>query len=148
MAALVRRLGTRDAALIVMGGIVGSGIFRNPSVVAKQLHNGPLIVLAWVAGGAFAILGALLFAELASRRPSSGGLYAYVRDAYHPFVAFEYGWTLLLVSQSGGMAAAALIFSAYIAPFAGLDPNSALIGKIAQPTLTVTLMSRDPMRKT
>ena len=100
---LLRKLGTRDAALIVMGGIIGTGIFRNPSVVAQRLPTGPLIMAAWIAGGVFAILGALLFAELAARRPKDGGLYAYVRDAYHPIVAFSYGWTLLVGSLMKGL---------------------------------------------
>jgi APA family basic amino acid/polyamine antiporter len=126
---LLRKLTTRDAALIVMGGIIGSGIFRNPSEVAARLHTAPLIMLAWIAGGAFAILGALLFAELAARRPRDGGLYAYVRDAYHPVVAFSYGWTLLLVSQSGGMASAAIIFSNYFTGIVGWDPHSDLVAR-------------------
>jgi basic amino acid/polyamine antiporter, APA family len=113
---LLRRLGVRDAALIVMGGIVGSGIFRNPSVVAKFVPNGVLVMLVWMAGGAIALLGAGIFAELAARRPHDGGLYAYMRDAFHPSLAFMYGWTLLLVSQSGGMAAAAVTFAGYITP--------------------------------
>jgi len=113
---LLRRLGVRDAALIVMGGIVGSGIFRNPSVVAKFVPNAVLVMLVWIAGGAIALLGAGIFAELAARRPQDGGLYAYMRDAFHPALAFMYGWTLLLVSQSGGMAAAAMTFAGYITP--------------------------------
>ena len=72
----------------------------------------------WVAGGAIALLGAGIFAELAARRPADGGLYAYLRDAFHPALAFIFGWTLLLVSQSGGMAAAAVTFANY---FATLD---------------------------
>src|SRR5580704_3845249 len=118
---LVRRLGTRDAALIVMGGIVGSGIFRNPSVVAKLVPSGVLVILVWVIGGAIALLGAGLFAELAARRPRDGGLYAYMRDAFHPSLAFTYGWTLLLVSQSGGMAAAAMTFAGYVTPSPTLE---------------------------
>jgi basic amino acid/polyamine antiporter, APA family len=113
---LLRRLGVRDAALIVMGGIVGSGVFRNPSVVAKFLPSGVLVMLVWIAGGAIALLGAGIFAELAARRPQDGGLYAYMRDAFHPSLAFMYGWTLLLVSQSGGMAAAAVTFAGYVSP--------------------------------
>ncbi len=124
-AGLLRRLGTRDAALIVMGGIVGSGIFRNPSVVAQSVHAGWAILSVWIVGGVVALLGAFVFAELAARRPHDGGLYAYMRDAYHPLVAFMYGWTLLLVSQSGGMAAAALTFAGYFKPLTGLawDPT-------------------------
>ncbi|MHB8140661.1 MAG: APC family permease [Vulcanimicrobiaceae bacterium] len=120
MATLLRRLGTRDAALIVMGGIVGSGIFRSPSAVAKIVHAPGLVLLAWIVGGLIALLGATLFAELAARRPENGGLYAYLRDAFHPAVAFAYGWTLLLVSQSGGAAASAVTFAAYIGPLIGI----------------------------
>src|SRR5690348_5065551 len=81
---LLRRLGSRDAALIVMGGIVGSGIFMNPSVVARFVGSGWLVMGAWLAGGIIALLGAAIFSELAARRPEDGGLYAYLRDAFHP----------------------------------------------------------------
>ncbi len=111
---LARRLGVYDAALIVMGGIIGSGIFRNPSVVAARVHTPALILIVWGCGGVVALLGALIFAELAARHPSDGGLYAYMRDAFHPVVAFMYGWTLLLVSQSGGAAASAITFAGYL----------------------------------
>src|SRR3970040_1124880 len=108
---LVRRLGPFDATMIVMGGIVGSGIFINPYVVARQVHTPALILGAWIAGGVVALLGALVYAELAALRPETGGQYAYLRDALHPSVAFLYGWGLLLVIQSGGMAAVAITFA-------------------------------------
>ncbi len=128
---LLRRLGVRDAALIVMGGIVGSGIFMNPSVVAQKIPSALLIMLVWCAGGAIALLGAGIFAELASRRPTDGGLYAYMRDAFHPALAFMYGWTLLLVSQSGGMAAAAVTFAAYFGALSGAPASASLVAAIA-----------------
>lgn len=136
-ATLLRRLGTRDAALIVMGGIIGSGIFRNPSVVAQSLHASWAILGVWIAGGVVALLGAFVFAELAARRPSDGGLYAYMRDAFHPFVAFVYGWTLLLVSQSGGMAAAALTFAGYFSPLFGLHVAPTLLAFIVLAVFTI-----------
>lgn len=114
-----------------MGGIIGSGIFMNPSVVARYVPNALLIMLVWVAGGAIALLGGGIFAELAARRPHDGGLYAYMRDAFHPAVAFMYGWTLLLVSQSGGMAAAAVTFSNYFEPLTGLHVSTKGLGTIA-----------------
>jgi APA family basic amino acid/polyamine antiporter len=121
---LLRRLGVRDAALIVMGGIVGSGIFVNPSVVARLVHTPFLIMLAWSIGGVVAIVGAGVFAELAARRAHDGGVYAYLRDAYHPIVAFCYGWTLLLVSQSGGAAASAVTFAFYLPAITGVTLTS------------------------
>jgi APA family basic amino acid/polyamine antiporter len=116
---LARKLNTFDATLIVMGGVIGSGIFATPSVVAARLGSAPAILTAWALGGLIALVGGFIFAELAWRRPASGGLYGYLRDAYHPVVAFMYGWTALLISQSGGMAAAAIIFGAYVAPLLG-----------------------------
>src|SRR5437868_1271366 len=97
MPELARRLGAFDATMIVMGGIIGSGIFMNPRVVAQQVHTAPLILGAWLVGGLIALLGAFVYAELAALRPNVGGQYAYLRDAYHPSVAFLYGWGLLLV---------------------------------------------------
>jgi APA family basic amino acid/polyamine antiporter len=98
-------LGVFDATMIVMGGIVGSGIFINPYVVALRVHTPFLILGVWLLGGGLALLGAFIWAELASRLPGAGGQYLYLREAYHPSVAFIYGWVLLLVTQTGGMAA-------------------------------------------
>lgn len=114
-----------------MGGIVGSGIFVNPSRVARLVHTTPWILIAWIAGGLIALVGAGIFAELAARRPENGGVYAYMRDAYHPVVAFCYGWTLLLVSQSGGAAAAAVTFAFYLPAMTGLHLAAATQTSIA-----------------
>src|SRR5438552_8994468 len=117
---LARSLGPFDATMIVMGGIIGAGIFVNPSVVARQVHTPTLVLGAWVIGGAIALIGAFVYAELASVRPNEGGQYAYLRDAYHPSVAFLYGWTLLLVTQTGGMAGAAIVFGRYFRELSGI----------------------------
>ena len=106
--------------MLVMGGIVGSGIFMNPSVVARQVHTPFLILGVWVAGGALAMLGAFIWAELATRLPGAGGQYLYLREAYHPAVAFVYGWVLLLVTQTGGMAAVAVTFARYYREISGV----------------------------
>src|SRR5579862_8115522 len=102
MPQLARSLGLFDATMIVMGGIIGSGIFINPYLVAQQLKTPGWILLAWAAGGCIALSGGFIWAELAARRPQSRGQYDYLREAYHPAVAFIYGWTLLLVTQTGG----------------------------------------------
>src|SRR5215203_3221692 len=116
---LARRLGLFDATMIVMGGIVGSGIFINPYVVARQVHTPFLILGAWLMGGAVALAGAFVYAELAARRPEGGGQYAYLRVAFHPGIAFLYGWALLLVVQTGGMAAVAVTFARYFSELTG-----------------------------
>jgi APA family basic amino acid/polyamine antiporter len=113
------RLGLFDATMLVMGGIVGSGIFINPYVVARQVRTPALILAAWAIGGLLALAGAFIYAELAARMPEVGGQYAYLREAYHPAVAFLYGWVLLLVIQTGGMAAVAVTFAAYFRELAG-----------------------------
>jgi len=74
--------------MLVMGGIVGAGIFINPYVVAQQLRTPLLILGVWIAGGVVAMLGAFVYAELAARRPEVGGQYAYLREAFHPAVGF------------------------------------------------------------
>src|SRR5919108_146605 len=92
------------ATMIVMGGIIGSGIFINPYVVAQQVPSTPLILGAWAIGGLIALAGAFIYAELSSQVTESGGQYVYLRDAMHPLVAFVYGWSLLFGIQRGGMA--------------------------------------------
>jgi APA family basic amino acid/polyamine antiporter len=133
---LRRQLGYFDATMIVMGGIVGSGIFINPYVVAQQVHTPLLILGVWLIGGALAMAGAFIWAELATRMPDSGGQYLYLREAYHPSVAFIYGWVLLLVTQTGGMAAVAVTFARYYREITGLKTGDGPIAAAALLGLT------------
>ncbi len=134
--ALARRLGVFDATMIVMGGIIGAGIFVNPAVVARLVHSPALVLGAWLIGGGLALIGAFVYAELAALRPGVGGQYAYLRDAYHPIVAFLYGWTLLLVVQTGGMAGAAIIFGRYFRELSGVELSEQAVAALALAFLT------------
>ncbi len=108
-----RALTAFDATMVVVGGIIGSGIFMLPSLVAQRLPSAGLVLAAWVAGGAIALAGAFAFAELATLFPKAGGQYVYLREAYHPLVAFLFGWASLLMIQGGGLGAVAITFSQY-----------------------------------
>ncbi len=132
-----RQLGLFDATMIVMGGIVGAGIFANPSEVAHRVPTPFLILGVWVLGGLLAMCGAFIWAELATRLPgAAGGQYVYLREAYHPAVAFVYGWGLLLVTQTGGMAAVAVIFGSYFRELTGVSWNGSIIAAAALLILT------------
>ena len=135
--ALAREIGLFGATMLVMGGIVGSGIFMNPYVVARQVGTPFLVLAAWGFGGLVALAGAFVYAELASLRPKVGGQYAYLREAFHPRVAFVYGWVLLLVSQSGGLAAVAVTFARYLREQWSVPLGDGAIAIAALATLTV-----------
>ncbi len=122
--------------MIVMGGIVGSGIFISPYVVALHVHTPFLILGVWILGGILALLGAFIWAELATRMPSAGGQYLYLREAYHPSIAFLYGWVLLLVTQTGGMAAVAVTFAKYFREISGSAAGDGAIAATALLGLT------------
>ncbi len=117
-----RRVGLFAGTMLVVGGIIGSGIFLNPAVVAQRAGSAGRIVAVWVGGGAVALAGAFIFGELGARRPSAGGGYVYLREAYGPLPAFLYGWTLLLVMATGAIAAVATTFASYLAALVGLGP--------------------------
>lgn len=126
--------------MIVMGGIIGSGIFINPYVVAREVHSTPLILGAWAFGGLIALAGAFIYAELSSQTSASGGQYVYLREAFHPSLAFIYGWTLLLVIQTGGMAAVAVTFAKYLMELGGgqaSDLRASMVAAVALALLTL-----------
>jgi APA family basic amino acid/polyamine antiporter len=134
---LARQLGLFGTTMAVMGGIIGAGIFINPYLVADRVHTSSLILSAWIAGGLIALVGGFIYAELAARLPVVGGQYAYLREAIHPAVAFLYGWVLLLVIQTGGMAAVAVTFARYFLELSRWQVNSSLIAASALALLTV-----------
>jgi APA family basic amino acid/polyamine antiporter len=113
-----------SATMMVVGGIIGSGIFLNPAIVAQRVGTVELTLAVWVLGGIVALIGALVFAELGARRPVAGGGYVYLREAYGRLPAFLYGWTLLLVIATGAIAAVAVTFASYTASLLGLGPGS------------------------
>jgi len=104
-------IGFPSAVMLVMGGIVGVGIFVNPAVVARSLHSPGLVLASWILGGVIALLGAFVYGELAARIPATGGEYVYIRDTFGPLAGFLFGWTTLLVVQAGGQAAVAIVFA-------------------------------------
>jgi len=121
-----RRLGLFSATMAVIGGIIGSGVFLSPAVVAARVGSARLTLAAWVAGGVIALAGALCFGELGARRPRAGGGYVYLREAFGPLPAFLYGWALLLVIATGVTAAVAVTFASYAVPLLGLSRAATL----------------------
>ncbi len=137
---LARRLGLFDTTMLVMGGIIGSGIFINPYVVAQQVPSTILILAAWAFGGLIALAGAFIYAELSSQMSASGGQYIYLRDAFHPALAFVYGWALLLVTQTGGMAAVAVTFAKYVCALGQMEAHDNVAALLATIVLIVLTM--------
>jgi APA family basic amino acid/polyamine antiporter len=135
--ALDRKLGLADVTLIVMGGIIGSGIFVNPSVVAARAGTATGALGAWALGGAIALAGAFIYAELGARRPEAGGQYAYLREAFHPGLAFAYAWALLLLIQTGGMAASAMTFARYLRELAHVPVAEGVLSGLVLALLTL-----------
>jgi APA family basic amino acid/polyamine antiporter len=133
---LARQLGMFGTTMAVMGGIIGAGIFINPYLVAQRVHTPALILGAWIVGGLIALAGGFIYAELAARLPVVGGQYAYLRNALHPAVAFIYGWVLLLVIQTGGMAAVAVTFARYFLELTRWQVNDSVIAAAALAMLT------------
>jgi basic amino acid/polyamine antiporter, APA family len=117
-----RAIGFWDASAIVVGTIIGSGIFLVPHNVAQQIGSVAEVMGVWVVGGILSLAGALSLAELSAATPHAGGIYVYLRDAYGKMVAFLYGWAALLVIESGGIAALAVGFSIYSSTFFPLTP--------------------------
>ena len=112
-------IGFPSAVMLVIGGIIGVGIFVNPAVVAHGLTSPAQVLAAWAIGGGIALLGAFVYAELAARMPNTGGEYVYLRDTYGPLAGFLFGWTTLLVVQAGGMAAVTIVFARNLNVLAG-----------------------------
>jgi APA family basic amino acid/polyamine antiporter len=121
-----RSLRPWDAALIVVGGIIGGGIFLNPYIAAQRTDSGLTLLLMWVGAGVLTLVGALCYAELGARRPHAGGTYVYLREAFGPLAGFLFGWTMLLVIYSGSSAAVATIFASYASAVFELPPSMAL----------------------
>lgn len=120
---LVRVLGFKDLTFIVIGTVIGSGIFIVPATVLQQTGGRvELAMLVWALAGILSLLGALTYAELGSLFPQAGGLYVYIREAYGPLPAFLYGWTLFFVIASGAVATLSVAFSAYLNQLVQLNP--------------------------
>lgn len=114
-------MGAVDAAAVIVGIVIGSGIFLVPAEHARTLKSPFLILAVWLVGGVLSLLGGLVYSELGARRPLAGGQYVYLRDAYGARVGFLYGWVLFLVIQTGSIAAVAMGFAQYLAFFLPLD---------------------------
>src|SRR5690348_9216242 len=114
---LVKALGLTDATTLVMGSMIGSGIFIVAADIAKQVDSPGLLIMVWLIGAALTIAAALSYGELAAAMPHAGGQYVYLREAFGPLFGFLYGWTLFLVIQTGTVAAVAVAFAKYTGVF-------------------------------
>ena len=122
---LKRQIGLITATALVVGEVIGVGIFLTPAAMTKSLGSPLIVLIVWLVAGAMALCGALCYGELAARRPEAGGGYVYLRDAYGPPLAFLYGWMGLLVVDPGLTAALAVGTASYIGYALGLSPASA-----------------------
>jgi basic amino acid/polyamine antiporter, APA family len=122
---LRRILGIWDLVSMIVGTVIGSGIFLVPGAVLRAVGSSvPMALTAWLAGGILSLLGALTYGELGAMKPRAGGLYVYIRDCFGPFLAFLFGWTLFFVISSGSIATLAVAFSNYLGEFIQLSAGN------------------------
>src|SRR5580698_4113512 len=114
---LVKALGLTSATMLVMGSMIGSGIFIVSAEIAREVNSPALLIGAWLVTGFMTIVGALCYGELAAMMPRAGGQYVYLREALGPLWGFLYGWTLFLVIQTGTIAAVAVAFGKFLGIF-------------------------------
>ena len=125
---LPRTLGLWSSVALVVGITIGSGIFRSPAGIARQAPN-PLAVLGlWVAGGAITLCGALSLAEIAAALPQTGGIYAYLREAWGRRAAFLFGWSELILIRASALGGIAVVFGEYLLRSVGIDPSAHVLG--------------------
>ena len=130
---LIRAIGLWSATLIVVGAVIGSGIFLTTGGMAAHIPSASLLLMAWVLGGVLAITGGLTYAEMGAMYPRSGGVYVFLREAYGPLPAFLYGWASLLVVISGSMAAVAVGFAEYLSYFIPAASTSNVVVSLPVP---------------
>ncbi|HEY7304014.1 MAG TPA: amino acid permease [Bryobacteraceae bacterium] len=133
---LPRKLGMLDATVMIIGIVIGAGIFVLPNLIARDLPSAPAVLSLWIVSGILSVIGALAYAELGAMMPVTGGLYVYLREAYGPLCAFVSGWTFMLAVMSGGIAFLAVMFSLYAGRFIPLTP---LMSKVVSLALLTVL---------
>jgi basic amino acid/polyamine antiporter, APA family len=132
-AQLDRAIGLRGATLLVIGSVIGTGIFLTTGIIMQELPSPALVLLAWAAGGALAMSGGLTYAEMGSMFPRSGGLYVFLSEAYGPVVGFLFGWACLLVILTGSVAAVAVGFAEYFSYFFPALGTDRVVAQLAMP---------------
>ncbi len=133
---LPRKLGLADATAIVIGIVIGSGIFLLPNLIAQRVETGAAILAIWIVAGILSFFGALAYAELGAMMPATGGQYVYLREAYGPLCAFLCGWVFVLAVLPGGTGFLAVGFSIYLDHFIPLTP---VLRKVVSVSLVVVL---------
>ena len=128
---LPRKLGLLDATFIVIGIVIGSGIFLLPNVIARNLSSGPVIIAVWIVSGILSFFGALAYAELGAMMPATGGQYVYLREAFGPACAFVCGWVFVLAVTAGGIAFLAVGFSIYLDHFIPLTATQRSVASVS-----------------
>jgi basic amino acid/polyamine antiporter, APA family len=114
MAELKKQISFYTLTMIAIGSSIGSGIFKTPSEIARYLPSEGWMLMVWIVGGIIALCGALTFAEISARFPQAGGFYVFLREAFGELTAFLYGWTMLMVINTGSLAALSLVFVSYL----------------------------------
>src|SRR5208282_2229504 len=114
---LVKGLGLFDSTTLVMGSMIGSGVFIVAADVSRQVQSPGLFFLTWITSGLMTVIAAVSYGELAGMMPQAGGQYVYLREAFGPLFGFLYGWTLFLVIQTGTVAAVAVAFGKFLGVF-------------------------------
>lgn len=137
---LKKQISLYSLTMIAIGSSIGSGIFRTPSEIASYLPSEALMLSVWIIGGIIAMCGALTFAKISSQLSKVGGFYVFLKESFGDLAAFLYGWSMLVVINTGSLAALSLVFTSYLSSFFSISENTQLIIAIVAIAL-LTLMN-------